>query len=128
MNVAVVGSRSFPVRRGAGYIFEVISHLTPSLDTVVVRPSEGVDYLAKVMAEALGIEVVVFRSMGGREENFKRDMSLVSYADRVEAFFDPDHVMEGGTGHVVEVAQRVGKPVRAWTVEGEDLVLVGSDR
>lgn len=126
MNIAVVGSRSFPIRRGAGYIFEVISHLTP-VDKVLVRPSEGVDYLAKVMAEALGIEVVVFRSVGGREENFKRDMSLVDYADRVEAFFDPEHVMEGGTGHVVEVAQRMRKPVRAWTVEGDDLVLVGSE-
>jgi len=126
VNIAVVGSRSFPIRRGAGYIFEVISHLTP-VDKVLVRPSEGVDYLAKVMAEALGIEVVVFRSVGGREENFKRDMSLVDYADRVEAFFDPEHVMEGGTGHVVEVAQRMRKPVRAWTVEGDDLVLVGSE-
>ena len=126
MHVAVVGSRSFPIRRGAGYIFEVISHLTPA-DKVIVRPSEGVDYLAKVMAEALGIPVIVFRSVGGREENFKRDVSLVDYADRVEAFFDPEHVMEGGTGHVVEVAQRMHKPVRAWTVEGEDLVLVGSE-
>jgi len=126
MHVAVVGSRSFPIRRGAGYIFEVISHLTPA-DKVIVRPSEGVDYLAKVMAEALGIPVIVFRSVGGREENFKRDVSLVDYADRVEAFFDPEHVMEGGTGHVVEVAQRMRKPVRAWTVEGEDLVLVGSE-
>jgi hypothetical protein len=126
VNIAVVGSRSFPIRRGAGYIFEVISHLTPA-DKVIVRPSEGVDYLAKVMAEALGIEVIVFRSVGGREENFKRDVSLVDYADRVEAFFDPEHVMEGGTGHVVEVAQRMRKPVRAWTVDGEELVLVGSE-
>lgn len=125
MNVAVVGSRSFPIRRGAGYVFEVISHLSP-VDKVLVRPSEGVDFLAKVIAEALGIEVVVFRSMGGREENFKRDASLVDYADRVEAFFDPEHVMEGGTGHIVEVAQRMRKPVRAWTVDGDELVLVGS--
>lgn len=127
MNIAVIGSRSFPIRRGAGYIFEVISGLTPNIDILVVRPSEGVDYLAKVMAEALGIEVVMFRSLGGREENFKRDVSLVNYADRVEAFFDPEHVMEGGTGHIVEVAQRMRKPVRAWTVDGDDLVLVGSE-
>lgn len=126
MHVAVVGSRSFPIRQGAGYIFEVIARLTP-VDKVVVRPSEGVDYLAKVMAEALGIEVVMFRSIGGREANFKRDASLVDYADKVEAFFDPEHVMEGGTGHIVEVAQRMHKPVRAWTVEGENLVLVGSE-
>lgn len=127
MNVAVIGSRSFPIRHGAGYIFEVISSLTPNIDILVVRPSEGVDYLAKVMAEALGVEVVMFRSLGGREENFKRDVSLVNYADRVEAFFDPEHVMEGGTGHIVEVAQRMRKPVRAWTVDGDDLVLVGSE-
>ena len=126
MNVAIVGSHSFPIRRGAGYIFEVVSGLKPGLDKALVRPTEGVDYLAGVVAEAFGIEVVMFRSRGGREANFERDASLVTYADRVEAFFDPEHIMEGGTGHIVEVAQRIGKPVRAWTVDEEDnLVMVG---
>lgn len=126
MNVAVIGSRSFPVRQGAGYIFEIVSTLHPGSDKLLNRPSEGVDYLAGVMAEALDIEVVTFRSAGGREANFRRDVDLVEYADRIEAFFDPEHIMEGGTGHVVEVALRANKPVRAWTVEDDVLVLVAT--
>lgn len=126
MNLAIVGSRTFPLQKGAGYIFELIAGLKLN-DKVLVRPSEGVDYIAKTLAEALDVEVVMFRAAGGKELVFKRDEDLVAFADRIEAFFDPDHVMEGGTGHIVEVALRANKPVRAWTVHDEELVLVGSD-
>jgi hypothetical protein len=126
MNIAIIGSRTFPLTKGVGYIFELIAGLRAN-DRVLVRPSEGVDYIAKTLAGALDIPVTEFRATGGRELVFKRDEDLVAYADRIEAFFDPDHVMEGGTGHIVEVALRSGKPVRAWTVRDGELELVGSD-
>lgn len=51
---------------------------------------------------------------GGRDQTYRRDFELVESADEVLAVFHPDHVMSGGTGHVVEAALLRGIPVSAW--------------
>jgi len=54
---------------------------------------------------------------GGRDQTYRRDFELVSAADRVIAYFSEDHVMEGGTGHVVEAALARNIPVEAWSFD-----------
>lgn len=58
----------------------------------------------------------------GRSAVYKRDYELVESADRVEAYFAVDRVMEGGTGHVVEAAMARECPVYAWAVDHGGLV------
>lgn len=49
-----------------------------------------------------------------RSAVFRRDYEMVEAADYVEAYFSPDRIMEGGTGHVVEAALSREKAVYAW--------------
>lgn len=127
MKVAIVGSRTFPMSEGAGHILGAVARLKPG-DTVLVRPSEGVDYMAQVFAYVRHLDVKVYHADGARGDVFRRDMKLVDDADIVTAFFDPEHVMEGGTGHIVETAMRKGKPVEAWTVRDGELERVGESQ
>lgn len=127
MKVAIVGSRIFPMAEGAGYILGAVTRLKTG-DTVLTRPSEGVDYMAQIFAHVRGLDVEVYRADGARGDVYRRDMQLVDDADKVIAFFDPDHVMDGGTGHIVETAMRKEKPVEAWTVVDGELIRVGEDQ
>jgi hypothetical protein len=124
MKMAIVGSHTFPMMQGAGYILGAVARLQPG-DTVLVRPTEGVDYMAQVFAHVKQLDVKVYPTSGPRGDVFRRDMELVDDADAVTAFFDPNAIMEGGTAHIVEVALRKGKPVEVWTVEDGELVRVG---
>ena len=45
-----------------------------------------------------------------------RRVKAATKADRVIAFFHADHVMEGGTGHVVEKAQDANRRVDCYVV------------
>jgi len=56
---------------------------------------------------------------------FLRDNAMVAAADLVLAFFEPHHVMEGGTGHVVESAVDQAVPVYSFTIDDTALVRVG---
>lgn len=58
----------------------------------------------------------------GRSAVYKRDYELVEAADRVEAYFAIDRVMEGGTGHIVEAAMARECPVYAWSVDTGGLI------
>lgn len=124
MRMAIVGSHEADLRLVAGHVLYLISTLDDR-DELAVRPTEGVDYIARVFGESFGHKVFTY-SGGQREANYQRDRKLVSESDRVEAFFAPQRVMSGGTGHIVEVALEMGKPVRAWTTDPDgELVLVG---
>lgn len=69
------------------------------------------------MATQLGLQVTWCPpEPGGREQNYLRDFEMVTGADRVEAFFDWEHPMEGGTAHLVEAAMMRGTPVFAWII------------
>ena len=125
MKVVVIGSKTFPLGAGAGFIKEAIALLKED-DTVFIRPTQGgADMMARLFCQVRGIRVVVYASKGPGPLAFQRDIEMVTDADRVVAFFDPAHVMEGGTGHVVEVALRMNKPVEAWTVRNGNLERVG---
>jgi len=56
---------------------------------------------------------------GDRSQTYQRDFEMVSVADRVVAYFDEGHIMEGGTGHVVEAALAREVPVEAWAISGD---------
>src|SRR5688572_4018229 len=63
-----------------------------------------------------------------RSDVYYRDFDLVSNVDRVIAFFRPDRLMEGGTGHVVYAALCKEVPVEIWTYDDFDnLVNIASD-
>lgn len=62
---------------------------------------------------------------GGPGATFNRDNDMVSQADLVLAFFEPHHVMEGGTGHVVETAIDRAVPVYSFTLSDNSLTRVG---
>ncbi|HET9614098.1 MAG TPA: hypothetical protein VFP22_04720 [Candidatus Limnocylindrales bacterium] len=60
----------------------------------------------------------------GSSQVFNRDRDMVRQSDLVLAFFDPENVMTGGTGHVVECAIDLGIPCYSWTI-GRDIVRLG---
>lgn len=125
MKVAIIGSQTFPLGDGAGFIMAAVTALGPG-DSVLIRPTQGgADMMARLCANARGRRVIVYASAGPGALAFQRDIDLVTAADRVVAFFDPAHIMEGGTGHIVEVAWRMGKPVEAWTLKDGQLERVG---
>jgi hypothetical protein len=57
---------------------------------------------------------------------FDRDNEMVRLSDLVLAFFAPGHVMEGGTGHVVETAIDRNVPVYSYAI-GNTLTRVGEN-
>ena len=62
---------------------------------------------------------------GGPGATFNRDNLMVASSDLVLAFFAPHHVMEGGTGHVVETAIDRNVPVYSFTIDDKALTRVG---
>lgn len=127
MNVAIVASRNFPVA-GWPYIEDRITRL-PVGAFVLVRPSVGtVDEIISIYAQRHGYQVRYLPvTKTGRGATFRRDIELVDSADQIIAFFAPDRIMDGGTGHIVEKAQDARKPVEAWSINEDDMLfLVGS--
>lgn len=56
---------------------------------------------------------------------YRRDYAFVEAATYIEAYFAPDRVMEGGTGHIVDAALARECPVFAWTVTPSGIERVG---
>lgn len=71
--------------------------------------------------------VRIVNSTGAGGASYKRDRELVRGADRVIAFFDEEHFMEGGTGHVVQCALEADVPVETWAQTDDGLELVAED-
>jgi hypothetical protein len=63
---------------------------------------------------------------GGREGTYVRDAHMASMADHVIAFFTPNTLMAGGTGHVVNKAIDKDIPVSAYEIDEDGLRWVGS--
>jgi hypothetical protein len=75
------------------------------------------------MAEGMGLQVEWYwPDPGGRDQTYNRDYELVAGADLVEAYFPTDHLMEGGTAHVVEAAMSRGIPVYAWSIDEHGVI------
>jgi hypothetical protein len=111
--------------------------MLPEDAEVAVRGPKALDGFASTLEEwayritaATGRDPRVYRPVegNGRQSVYMRDYDLVDMSEHVYAYFAPDHIMEGGTGHVVKAALDRHIPVEAWTINDEgQLVLVGSD-
>lgn len=60
----------------------------------------------------------------GREGTFLRDVELSRRCDLMLAFFATDEIT-GGTGHCVEKAMDLGRPVYAWGLRDGAFVRIG---
>jgi hypothetical protein len=136
MNIAVVASGT--VQRSAAV--PIVTALLDSVDkkdvTLLLRhPLNG---SAKPFEAALAYRVLSRHRHAaivwckpdlkhpGRAGTYVRDVHMVESADLVIAFFTPDSLMRGGTGHVVEKAWEQEKPVIAYELDGNHLRWVGS--
>ena len=127
MNIVMVGARAFPIIKAGVEICDLLGKL--SRDTVIcTRGGEhGPDAFIAEAAKAMGFTVRRFPGEGGAS-NFIRDVEMVNAADAVYAFFEAEHIGEGGTQHVVEKSldQRKRTYSYTWTSRG-GLTLVGGD-
>jgi hypothetical protein len=101
---------------------KILKSLPPGSVVLLRRPRTGLPGFIEGVVEGMvgarpDISVEWFAPQpGGRDQTYRRDFDFVSSADRVEAWFDADAAMEGGTGHVVEAALARGVPVTAWSI------------
>jgi hypothetical protein len=126
MEVVVSYARSCDLRATAGYVLQALVRLGKD-DIVLCRANKNTDtdFMVPLLAEGLGIPCVMYSTRTG-EKAFDRDFRMVHSADKVIAFFTEDAPMHGGTGHVVEVALRMEKPVEAYAIsEAGELRSVG---
>jgi hypothetical protein len=122
MKTAIVGS--------TGFVPPVLLDLvvtTPGIILTRKTKQFGVDQFVCAACEHLGKEFTVYDVEGpSRGGAFVRDLTLINDADKIIALFDPERVMEGGTGHIVNKALDERKEVEAYTVDDSgELVLVG---
>ena len=122
MNVTVVGSRTLELENVAMHLLQKLAALPIEVKVYLRRPREGEPEAFEVMAfklcESLSIPVEWrISEPGGRVAVFLRDSQMVKDSDAVIAYFDEDHLMSGGTGHVVECAINEEKPVYAYTYD-----------
>lgn len=125
--IAVVGSRSFPLTPEVGAEIVDVLRAYPAGTVFLTRGSEGFDTFLMSIAPIIGYTAVAYPSTGGAS-NFLRDVQLVTDADEVVAFLDPDSLtdMNTGTAHVLSKALDQRKPTRAYSVANRSLVYAGS--
>lgn len=130
MNVAMAGSHDLPLSKAANGILKVLVGLPPNTKLLLRRgkhtPPGPFERLVAQLCDSLAIEYEWRRPQeGGRSATYLRDVSMADAADGVIAFFHPERIMDGGTGHLVEKAMDAGRPVWAMTVGDEGLERVG---
>ena len=126
MEVVVSYARGCDLKATAGYVLQALVRLDKD-DIVLCRANKNTDtdFMVPLLAEGLGMECVMYQTMA-HEKAFDRDVRMVKGADKVIAFFTEGSPMHGGTGHVVEVALRMDKPVEAYAIsEAGELRSVG---
>jgi len=120
----VAASRTVP-GRAALPLFNFILGL-PGDPTILMRRALSksigpVEFSIAAASVIMGWDVEWFEpEPGGRDQNFYRDIEMVSKGDVAICLFPEADMMGGGTGHVVEKAQDRGMPVYAYWVEDED--------
>lgn len=125
MNIVMVGARAFPVVQAGVALCDLLATL-PRDAVIFTRGAErGVDAFVAEAASIMDFKVKRFPAEGGAS-NFIRDVEMVKDADAVYAFFEADHIGEGGTQHVVDKALDQHKRTYCYTWNGGSLVLVGS--
>lgn len=125
MNLVIAGSYQAMSIHLATHLFNVLRELPPG-STVLLRaprnPEEPVGKVEAVAAQMatdlkLDVELCFPPVDGGREGVFKRDYTMVERADKVVAYFTPEKVMDGGTGHLIEAAMNRDIPSEAWRLD-----------
>jgi hypothetical protein len=124
--VAIVGAQRFPVIAAGPAIFDWLKETVPLGTTIYTRGSKGFDRYLAEGARFMGYTVVEMPGSGGAD-NYVRDVRLVETVDEVYAFFEADHIGEGGTQHVIDKALDQRRPSHSYIWDDRALVLVGSD-
>lgn len=108
----------------AGALATNLATLPPSSTILLRRARKSVanefEQFVSVLAKTLGHSVEwCVPDTGGRAATFSRDVQMAARADIVLAFFDTDHIMEGGTGHLVEKASEAERVCYAYSIDEE---------
>lgn len=121
MNVAMGGSRHLPLDAGlAKHILRHMSQL-PAHTKILLRKGmwtepNPIEKLIADLAPTLGIDFEWCAPVSpAREGVFLRDVTMIERSDALVVYFHPDHVMEGGTAHLVEKAMDRDTPTWAYT-------------
>lgn len=126
MNIVMVGARAFPIIKAGVVIAELLATFDKTRDTIHTRTGKtGPDAFIAEAATIMGFTVRRWKGEGGAS-NYIRDVDMVKEADVVYAFFDEDHIGEGGTQHVVDKALDQHKRTLTYIFNGRTLDLVGS--
>ncbi len=126
MNIVMVGARAFPIIKAGVVIAELLATFDKTQDTIHTRTGKaGPDAFIAEAATIMGFTVRRWKGEGGAS-NYIRDVDMVKDADVVYAFFDEDHIGEGGTQHVVDKSLDQSKRTLTYIFDGRNLVLVGS--
>jgi hypothetical protein len=135
VNIVLAGSRAIPLVSVRLIVVKLLSELVsedPKLRILLRHPVSASPAAFETMtadiADSLSIPVqwCYPDPRGGREGTYVRDAHMTAMADHVFAFFTPDTLMEGGTGHVVDKAIDKEIPVTAYEVDETGLRWVGS--
>lgn len=118
--VAFAGSQNLDLKEYAQAIFDEIAVL-PEGTHVLLRQGRTTGYgpFEQFVAEVcrrLNIDVDPYlpEEGQGRAAVWERDILMATQSDEVVAFFPPDEIMVGGTGHVVEKAIDVDRRVNCY--------------
>ena len=119
------GARTIPL--SAAFARHILKHLTqlpPNSTALLRRPmDEDPSPIEKLIADlcpTLGIGVEWHSpEPGGRTATFLRDLAMIERSDALIVYFDPKHIMEGGTGHLADKALERDMPVWAYSWDEE---------
>lgn len=105
MNVAIVGSRTYPE------LWRVVEYIRSlPADTVIVSGgARGVDSVAESAARKFGLSLRVFLAdwnQFGKSAGYRRNVDIVNMADKVVAFWDGK---SKGTQHSMNLAKTMHK-------------------
>lgn len=124
MNIVMVAARAFPVIKAGLDLCELMATFDRTATIHTRNAKGGPDQFIAEAARTMGFSVRTWVGEGGAS-NYIRDVDMVREADVVYAFFEADHVGEGGTQHVIDKALDQRKAVISYVFD-RGLVIVGS--
>lgn len=117
MNIAVVGSRDYPLLER---VAELVSQFGKCV-TVVSGGAVGVDSMAEEAARLAGLATRIFpahwrvNGLYNPKAGFERNVDIVHAADLILAFWDQE---SRGTAHTLRLARSIYKPIILLGVQG----------
>ena len=104
MKVAIIGSRNLTVT-------DIQNYLPAGTTEIVSGGAKGIDECAEAYAKTVGLPLTKFLpdyEKYGKAAPLKRNLEIISYADRVIAFWDGK---SHGTKFVIDNCKKANKPV-----------------